>query len=61
MLQPGDIFAVKGKGIIGKLSSKLMAPPTDRFHFGLVWEKADKDHIILESIAKGIAVGRLSM
>lgn len=61
MLEPGDIFAVKGKGILGWLASKLMAPATDRFHFGLIWQKVDGDYIILESIAKGIAVGRLSM
>lgn len=60
MLQAGDIFAVKGEGFLGRLSSRLMAPPTDRFHFGLVWLKADDDYLILESIGKGIAVGRLS-
>jgi len=61
MLEPGDIFAVKGKGIIGWLASRLMTPETDRFHFGLIWQKVEDDYIILESIAKGIAVGRLSM
>lgn len=59
-LQPGDIFATKGEGIIGWLSRRLMAPETDRSHYGLVWLKRDNDHLILESISKGIAVGRLS-
>lgn len=59
-LQPGDIFATKGKGVLGWLNSKLTAPETDRFHYGLVWLKRGDDYIILESIGKGIAVGRLS-
>ena len=58
-LEPGDIFSTKGKGILGWLSRNLMAPPTDRFHYGLVWEKVDDDYLILESISKGIAIGRL--
>lgn len=88
MLESGDIFAVKGEGFLGKLSSKLMEPKTDRFHFGLIWLKTDwfrglaelekifspgeiekikslavdydNDYVILESISKGPAVGRLS-
>jgi len=58
-LEPGDIFSTKGKGILGWLSRNLMAPLTDRFHYGLVWEKVDDDYFILESISKGIAIGRL--
>lgn len=60
MLESGDIFAVKGRGITGWFARTLTAPETDRFHFGLVWEKVDDDYLILESISKGIAVGRLS-
>lgn len=59
-LEPGDIFCTKGGGIVGWISRSLMAPPTDRFHYGLVWEKVDGDYLILESISKGIAIGRLS-
>lgn len=59
-LEPGDIFCTKGEGIVGWISRNLMAPPTDRFHYGLVWEKVDGDYLILESISKGIAIGRLS-
>lgn len=35
-LEPGDIFAVAGQGLIGKLCRNLMSPYTTRFHFGLV-------------------------
>lgn len=59
-LQPGDIFATKRGGLIGWLNSKLTAPETDRFHYGLVWLKHGDDYLILESISKGIAIGRLS-
>jgi hypothetical protein len=61
-LKPGDIFATRNTGFMGWLASKLMAPKTDRFHYGLiVWQVPDEDdYIILESIGKGIAVGRLS-
>lgn len=52
-LEPGDIFSTKGEGVIAWLSRNLMAPPTDRFHYGLVWEKVDDDYLILESISKG--------
>lgn len=62
MLQAGDIFATKGSGLIGKLARKLMQPETDRFHYGLILQyiEDEDDYIILESIGKGIAVGRLS-
>ena len=59
-LQPGDIFATKGSGFLSWLSRSLMAPETDRYHFGLIWEKAGDDWVILESISKGLSVGRLS-
>lgn len=60
-LQSGDIFATRGQGVIGWLNRNLMAPETDRFHFGLVGLKVNDDYLILESIGgKGIAVGRLS-
>lgn len=59
-LQLGDIFATRNDNILGRLSRRLFSPYTDRFHFGIVWQKAGGDWIILESIGKGIAVGRLS-
>lgn len=59
-LESGDIFAVKGEELLAKLASKLTRPYTDRFHFGLIWRKIGDDYLILESIGKGIAVGRLS-
>ncbi len=59
-LEPGDIFATKGKGITGWAVRKLLAPSTDRFHFGIIWRQMGNDYIILESVSKGIAVGLLS-
>jgi len=61
-LQTGDIFAVKGKGFFAFLNRKLIKPYTDRFHFGLLGDyiPEEDDWVILESINKGVAVGRLS-
>jgi len=59
-LQSGDIFAVKGEGTLAKLASKLTEPYTDRFHYGLIWRRIGSDYYILESIGKGVAIGRLS-
>ncbi len=59
-LEPGDIFATRGKGITGWAIRKLLAPSTDRFHFGIIWKQKGNDYIILESVSKGIAVGLLS-
>ncbi len=59
-LEPGDIFATKGKGITGWAVRNLLSPPTDRFHFGIIWRQMGDDYIILESVSKGIAVGLLS-
>lgn len=59
-LESGDIGQVKGERLLSKLASKLTEPYTDRFHFFLIWKKIGDDYLILESIGKGIAVGRLS-
>jgi hypothetical protein len=60
-LEPGDIGAVKGRGILGFLNRKLFTPETDRFHYLLIWKLyEDSDWIILESISKGLAIGLLS-
>jgi len=61
-LYAGDIFGVKGKGVLRWLSGRLLEPKTDRVHFGIIGDYLpwDKDYVILESIGKGIAVGRLS-
>jgi hypothetical protein len=70
MLQAGDIFATKGTGFFGWLARNLMSPETDRFHFGVVKQKihyedpidgeTTDDWEIIESIGKGVAIGRLS-
>lgn len=61
MLLPGTIFEVKGSGI-WPLSwvYALVEPPGRGSHYGMIllWYKGD--YIILESIGKGIAIGRLS-
>jgi len=61
-LQVGDIFATKGRGIIGWVSRNLSSPRTDRFHYGILWKPLEGgDFIILESLSsKGISVGKLS-
>lgn len=61
-LLPGDIAAVKGSGVFAWLSNKLLKPHTDRFHFFIICQAVqwDNDYLILESIGKGIAIGRLS-
>ena len=61
-LEAGDIGGVKGRGPLGFAARSLFTPYTDRYHHFLVWWKtADGDYVILESINKGLAVGRLSM
>lgn len=60
-LEPGDIGATKGAGILGWAVRNLISPSTDRFHFLILWKQLpDDDFIILESISKGIAIGKLS-
>ncbi len=59
--QPGDIVGVVGKGIIPWLSKNAIVPQTDLFHFLLIGDRVGtKDYEVLESIGKGVAVGRLS-
>lgn len=65
MLLPGTIFAVKGPGSgpmkwILKLQNLLINPPCDECHYGLILLCYKGDYVILESIEKGIAIGRLS-
>jgi len=59
-LQPGDIFATRGSGLLGWLSRRLMEPENDRYHYGIILQKWQEDYLILESISKGLSVGRLS-
>jgi len=60
-LEPADIIAVKGRGLFGSLAKAVFAPVTDRYHHALIWQRTYNDFIILESVSKGLAVGRLSM
>lgn len=61
-LKPADIVGVKRKGFIGRLMKWAIYPPTQLFHFFIIGDYLpwDDDYVILESIGKGIAVGRLS-
>ncbi|MBA7700621.1 hypothetical protein ES703_109341 [subsurface metagenome] len=61
-LYPADICATKGKGPLLWFSQHLLEPKTDRIHFFIIGDYLpwDDDYVILESIGKGIAVGRLS-
>ncbi|MBA7574745.1 hypothetical protein ES708_16560 [subsurface metagenome] len=59
-LQPGDIFATRGSGLLGWLSRRLMEPENDRYHYGIILQKWQEDYLILESISKGLSIGRLS-
>jgi len=53
-LESGDIFAVKGSGPAAWACRNLIEPPTDRFHFGIVWMGTeDGDRVILESQGEG--------
>ena len=62
-LKPGDIGAVVENGIVARLSSKLILPPSEFLHFFLIAEyiPGENDFVILESIpSHGVAVGRAS-
>lgn len=60
--QHGDIFGVPNRHILGKLNKAIFWPHTDLYHFGIIADyiQEENDYVILESINKGIAVGRLS-
>lgn len=69
MLQSGDLFATKGTGFFGWMARNFMFPQTDRFHFGVIkqpihYEDLDSEIIddweIIESIGRGVSIGRLS-
>jgi len=58
---PGDIGAVKGKGLFSRLLTSLFAPEADRHHYFILWRWLGDDWIILESLGhKGLSVGLLS-
>jgi len=62
-LKPGDIAVVYERGLATKLSSMLIIPRADFFHFFLVADyiPAEMDFVIYESIpSHGVSVGRLS-
>lgn len=58
----GDIIGVEGQGFVQGLSRNFIEPRTRLFHFLLIgrYIEAEDDYEILESIGKGVAIGRLS-
>ncbi len=61
-LLPADIAGVKSKGPMGYLAQKLTKPYSGLFHHFIIGDYIieDDDYVILESINKGVTVGRLS-
>ncbi len=59
---PGDIVGVESKGLIGRLSHAAITPQTRLYHFLLIGDyiQDDDDYEILESIGRGVSIGRLS-
>jgi len=62
LFQSGDFFGNRGTGLLEFAVRNLIAPPTDRVHFGFLWMPLpDGDWVTLESTApKGLGVGKLS-
>lgn len=58
----GDIVGIYGKGLFQRLSAIAVIPETRYFHFLLIGDYIveEDDYVTLESIGKGVAVGRLS-
>lgn len=58
----GDGVGVVGSGPLDWLSENAITPKTKLFHFFVLGDyiEEDDDYVILESIGKGTAVGRLS-
>lgn len=59
---PGDGVGVQGGPPLGTISEKAIVPHTDLYHFFVIGDyiESEDDYVILESIGKGTAVGRLS-
>jgi len=60
--QPGDVVGVKNYGFTGKLAYHLFEPQTDLYHFLLIdgYLEDEDDYSIIESLATGPRMGRLS-
>lgn len=60
-LETGDIFANKAGNSKAELFSRwFLLPKTDRWHFGILYERSDGDFTVLESVTQGLRVGKLS-
>ena len=62
ILQPGDVVGVANYNVLGKLAYHLFEPQTSLFHFLLIdaYIEDEDDYSIIESVAKGPTMGRLS-
>ena len=58
----GDIAGVPHRGMLGRLMKRVFTPHTNMVHWVLICDyiESEEDYVILESIGKGVAVGRLS-
>jgi len=58
----GDIVGVEGHGTFQSLSYAAIEPQTRLYHFLLIgpYIASEDDYMVLESIGKGVAIGRLS-
>lgn len=59
---PGDIVGVPANHLLARLCRCAFRPHTDLFHWLIIYEYVvrEDDYVILESISKGVVVGRLS-
>jgi hypothetical protein len=59
---PGDIVGVPANHLLARLCHSAFEPHTNLFHWLIIYEYVpdERDYIILESIPKGVAIGRLS-
>jgi hypothetical protein len=62
ILQKGDIVGVAGRGLPGWMNRNFVRPRTDMFHFLLIGDyiPTEDDYTTLESVKKGVTIGRLS-
>ena len=59
---PGDIVGVPARHVLARLCYHVFWPHTKLFHWLIIYEyiPEEQDYVILESIRKGVVVGRLS-
>lgn len=60
--EPGDVVGVANYNFLGKLARFLFVPRTPLYHFLLIdaYIESEDDYSVIESVAKGPTMGRLS-